>query len=174
MDEFPWEQYDVLPEQFFDRIPTPWPNVENSLNRTLTDIGFGTPYQAEFFIDGKRVMKELIVEQSPPHFNSAAKYKSEVLGVTLKNLTYEVRRYLQLQTNDPGVIVSKIEPGSKISVAGIKPYELITHVNDEPVATIQDFERLIQNKKELKLSIKRKTIGRVVNIIMHENSSKEL
>jgi len=172
MDDFPWDQFDEFPEQFFERMPTPWPNVENFLNQTLTDIGFDTPYQAEFVIDGKRVMKDLLVEQSPPHYNSAPKYKSESLGMTLKNLTYEVRRYLQLQPADPGVVVSKIEPGSKSAVAGIRPYELITHVNDEPVSTIQDLERLIQNQKELKLSVKRKTIGRIVNIVMPEEPAK--
>jgi hypothetical protein len=51
-------------------------------------------------------------------------------------------------------------------VADVKPYEIITHVNDQPVATVADFEKLILNQEELRLSVKRMTRGRVVKIRM--------
>ncbi|MBE3096921.1 MAG: PDZ domain-containing protein [Planctomycetes bacterium] len=163
---FPWEELDELQEQYYDRIPTPWPSIENSLTRALTDLGFGTRYKAECFHDGQPVLKDLEVVQSPPHYESAPRYKSQALGLTVRDVTYEVRRYFQKKDDEPGVIISKIEPGGKASVAGVKPYEIVTHVNDKPIANVKDFESAIQKQEELRLSVKRMTRGRVVKIKM--------
>ncbi|MCX5683864.1 MAG: PDZ domain-containing protein [Planctomycetota bacterium] len=163
---FPWERLDELHEQYYDRMPAPWPNVENTLTRTLTDLGYGTKYKADFFHDGKAVTKDFEVVQGPLHYDAAARYKSQALGITVRDITYELRRYLQKKDDDPGVVISKMEPGSKASVAGIKPFETITHVNDKPVANVKEFEAAIAGQDELRLSVKRMTRGRVVKIKM--------
>ena len=161
---FPWEELDEVQEQFYDRIPTPWPSVENPLTRAMTDLGFGTKFKAEFFAGGKIVEKDLEVVPSPPHYESAPRFKSAPLGLTVRDVTYEVRRYFQKKEDEPGVIVSKIEPGGKASIAGVKPYEIITHVNDKPVANVKDFAAATAGQDELRLSVKRMTRGRVVKI----------
>ncbi|MCX5671489.1 MAG: PDZ domain-containing protein [Planctomycetota bacterium] len=163
---FPWDRLDELQEQYFERIPPPWPSAENPFTRALTDLGFGKKVQAECFHDGKAVTKGFVVTASPPHYDSAPRHKAAALGLTVRDLTYEVRRYFQKAENDPGVIVSRIEPGSKASVAGIKPFEMITHVNDKPIASIRDFEKAIPKEGEIRLSVKRMNQGRVVKINM--------
>ena len=163
---FPWEELDDVPEQVFERIPTPWPNAENRFTRALTDLGFGTKFTAEFFHDGKVVTKTFEVSQGPATYESAPRYKSPALGITVRDLTFEVRRYFQKKTDEPGVVVSKIEPGSKASVGGVKPFEIITHVNQKPIMTVKDFEAAIGGQDELRLSVKRMTRGREVKIKM--------
>jgi S1-C subfamily serine protease len=138
--------------------------VENAFTRALTDLGFGTRYTAEFFVDGKLVAKEFEVVAGPTHYDAAPRYKSEALGVTVRDQTYDVRRYLQRKPEDPGVVVAKVEPGGKASVAGVKPYEIITHINDQPVNNVKDFEKLAAAGGEMKLSLKRMTKGRIVTI----------
>lgn len=166
MENFPWDRLDEVPEEYFDRIPCPWPGVSNSFNQALTRIGLGKKFTAELVADGQRLTKDFVVTESPTHYDTAEKFKTAPLGLTVRNLTYEVRRYFQKLPDDPGVIVAKIEPGSKASVAGVKPYELITHINDQPVLNIADFERLIKDQTELRLSVKRMTQGRVVKILL--------
>lgn len=166
MGSFPWEQLDQVPEQYLNEIPTPWPPAENDLNRQLTEIGFGKKFSAELFTHGEVVTKDFQVVQSPPHYNSAPKFKSEDLGLTVRDLTYEVCRYFQRTAEEGGVIVSKVEPGSKAAVSGIKPYEIVTHVNDTKVAGVADFEKLTAGQDELRLKMKRMTKGRVVKIKM--------
>ncbi len=165
MEGFPWDQLDQVPEEYLQQIPQPWPSAENTLTRALTDIGFGAKYKAEFFINGQKVLKDFQVVESPPHYDSSPRFESRELGLTVRDLTYEVRRFFQKAADEPGVIVSKVEPGSKGSVSGIKPYEIITHINDEPVMTVKDFERMAAGD-ELRLSVKRMTMGRVVKIKM--------
>lgn len=161
---FPWDRMDEIREQFFDRLWTPWAPAENAFTRSLTDLGFGTRFTLEYFAEGKLQTHDYAVAASPQHFDSAARFKSESLGLTVRDLTFEVRRYMQRKVDEPGVVISKLEPGSKASVAGLKPYEVVTHVNDKPVASVKDFERLIKVGGELKLSIKRMAKGRIVTV----------
>lgn len=161
---FPWERLDEIRDQFFERIPTPWAPAENSFTRALTDLGFGTKFTAELVDEGKPVVKEFEVEAGPAHYEAAARYKSESLGITVRNLTYDVRRYIQRKSDEPGVIVSKIEAGGRASVAGVKPYELITHINEQPVNTVEDFEKMTAGNEDLKFTIKRMAKGRIVTI----------
>ena len=170
---FPWARLDQLPEALYDRVPRPWPPAENAFTRALTDLGFGEKFLLEYFADGKVVRTQFTVTASPTHYDSAARHKSgKALGLTVADMTYEVRRYFQKKPEDPGVIVSKIETGSKASVSGLKPYEVITAVNDKPVKSSKEFGQLIAGQKELRLSVKRWTRGRIVKITLDEDASK--
>ncbi len=161
---FPWNQLDDISEEYFDQMPLPWPSVASNLNRALTDMGFGKKYVAEFFHQGRVVKRQFEITQSPPHYEGAPRYKSKPLGLTVCDLTYEARRYFQKSEDDPGVVISKIEPGSKAAVGGLKPFEIITHVNDVPARSAKDFESLISGRTELRLAVKRMTRGRIVKL----------
>lgn len=165
MDQF-WAALDQVPEEYLDRLPRPWGSAETTLTRALTDIGFGTPFVADVWRDGKLMKVPMTVTQGPPTYDAAARYKSDAAGLTVRNLTYEVRRYLRLKPDDPGVIIAKVERGSKASVAGLKPFETIRSINDQPVMNVGDFERLIGQGGELKLAVKRMTQGRTVKITL--------
>jgi len=171
---FPWERLDEIRDQFFERIFTPWPPVETPVTRALTDLGFGTHFTADFVEEGKLLTQEFEVVPGPTHYESAARFKSESLGITVRNLTYDVLRYIQRKADEPGVVVSRIEPGGRASVAGVKPYELITHIQDQPVSTVADFERLVAAEKgDLKLTLKRMAKGRIATIRAVSSETKE-
>lgn len=163
---FPWARLDELPEEYFDSIPAPWPKVDNAFNKKLTAIGFGTAIQLEYVHDGKAEMADMTITQSPVHYDAAPQYKCDALGLTVRPLTYELQRYFQKKEGDPGVIVAHIEAGSKASVVGIKPFEIITAVNDQPVFTNDDFRKAVVGQRELRLSMLRMTRTRQVKITL--------
>lgn len=84
--------------------------------------------------------------------------------MTAKELTFETLRYFQIKAGDPGVVLAKIEMGSLASKAGLKPYEIMTHVNSQPVSTPMAFEEAVATGGELKFSVSRMTQNRVVKI----------
>jgi serine protease Do len=172
-DDFPWDQLGEISAEYLSQLPKPWPSVNNSFIQTLTDLGFGKPFEAEFWHDGESLRKPFAVVEGPRHYDSAARFKSEAMGVSVRDLTYEVRRYFQKEADEPGVIVAKIEPGQKAAVAGLVPYEIITHVDGEPVADVKAFEKMVSGTGEVKLSVKRKLRGRVVKIQLPETGSSE-
>jgi len=171
--EFPWEQYDELPEMYYDEIPTPWAPTENRFTRALTDLGFGTAFEAEFFADGQIVKKNFTVVESPPHYDTAPRYENDALGMTVQDMTYEVRRYFLKDPEEEGIVISKVQPGSLASVAGVKPHEIITTVNDKPVYSAKDFEDLIADQTNLRLHVMRMTSGRNVKMSLPSFSPEE-
>ncbi len=171
--DFPWTELDDLPDTYFDELPQPWPSVENSLLGSLTDLGFGAAFEAEVFHKGQRLTKPMTVQQSPTYYGTAKRFKSEPLGLTVREMTYEVRRYFQQSPQDAGVIVSKLEPGGKASVAGVRPFEIIIEVNDEPVSSVDEFEKRIAGQDTLKFSIRRMNKGRIVNIKMGSRQNSD-
>ncbi|MBX3358379.1 MAG: PDZ domain-containing protein [Phycisphaeraceae bacterium] len=164
-DQF-WQYLDRVPEEYFDSMPQPWGNAETPLTRALTDIGFGTPFTADVFRDGKVEQVGFTVTEGPSYYGSAARIKSEELGLSARDLTYEVRRYFQIKPDEPGVIVAKVEGGTKAAVAGIKPYEIIRSINDEPIRNVGDLEAAIKKGGELRIAVKRMTKGRTVKITL--------
>ena len=166
MRDFPWTEYDRIPDMYFQRIPPPWQPLDNSMNLFLTNIGFGKKFTLEYCSGGKILTKEFTVERGPDYYDTAEKYKSDFLGLTVKNLTCEVRKYFQKGPDEPGVIVSKIDPGSKASVSGLKPYEIIVQVNGKPVANVKEFEAQIKDKTDLNFGVSRMAISRSVKIKM--------
>jgi S1-C subfamily serine protease len=121
----------------------PWPSRDNYLTRMLGDIGAGTSVKLTYLHDGQSVEKEFVVEQAPPDLVAAAKYKDEKLGLTVKDLTYEVRAALRLTENDSAVVVTEIRPGTPAAMARINLYELIRAVDSQAVDSVQTFEKLV-------------------------------
>jgi hypothetical protein len=142
----------------------PWPSVENALNRTLTEVGVGREIAVEIARDGVVSRVDLKVEEGPVHHEAAPVHKSEALGVTVRDLTYEARRYFQLDDDFRGVIVSKVEPGERAAVAGLRRLEIVLRVNDRPVSTVKEFAEAEKEEGDLRLAVKDRLKERVVKI----------
>lgn len=161
---FPWDYYDDMPEDYFDQMPPPWPTADNAVNRALRDLGFGSTVRLEVYRDDQVQNLDMTIVQSPPHHAAASRHRDEPLGLALSDLTYEVRRYFQKGVDDAGLVISRIEMGSRASVAGLKPYEIITHINDEPLHSVADFERLLSEHTDLRLNVERMHRTRIVRL----------
>ena len=161
---FPWDRLDSLPEEYYDQVPAPWPLIDDTLAKTLTELGIGSSYTLEYVQNGKTATAELSVSVSPPHYGNAPRFESKELGVTVRDATLEVRQYLAMDATAPGVVVATLEPGQRASIAGLRPIELITHVDDAPVTDAATFGTLIEGKKDLKLTVKRAGKERVVRV----------
>ena len=60
------------------------------------------------------------------------------------------------------------ELGQRQTVAGLKPYEIITHVNDKPVTGPDQFAQLVKDQQELRFTVLRMIRTRLVKINMDE------
>ena len=79
-------------------------------------------------------------------------------------MTFEVRGYFKFDAEAPGVVVVKVQPGNPAAIGGLKPLEIITHVNNEPVTSARDFARKVKAAKDLTFSVRRLAATRVVRI----------
>ncbi len=162
--QFPWEHYDQIPAEYYDEIPTPWVGIDHALNRQLSEAGIGRKLKLAIIADGKVEFRELTVTAAPENFDSTEKFNDAGLGMSVANLTFEVRDYFKLKPGDAGVVISRVRAGGSAAVAGLKPYEIIQSVNDTPVKNIEEFKRLVENSKELKFAVRRFNATRIVTL----------
>lgn len=133
-----------------------WKSRRNFLTEFLAAIGQNRPIEISFCSrqgpqGWKLLTKTLKVQQAPLDYDSAKKYRDRPIGLTVRDLTYEVRQALKMSPDDPGVVVSKIEEGNPAAVARIDEGELITRINSDEVTSVDDFEDKITAARQTKL-----------------------
>ncbi len=162
--QFPWQNLDKIPEMYFSEIPEPWKGVKNPLTRQLANIGIGEKIGLIAVSGGKVIRKEFVIANAPAYFEIAPAFRSGALGLEVKDITFEVRRYFRMQNDTPGVIISDVSAGKAASVAGLRPFEIITAVNDQAVFNVKDFQNAIAGKSEIRLAVRRLAANRVVTV----------
>jgi hypothetical protein len=148
---------------------TPWPSVENALNRTLTAIGIGTVTTLEYAVAGQVRRAPLTVSEGPLHHEAAPRHRSEELGLTVRDLTYEVRRHFRLDERAAGAIVSNVEGGGRAAIAGLRRFDLVLQVNEQAVADGAACARALAGAGELRLTVRDALKQRVVKIAAAPN-----
>lgn len=141
------------PEEEMAPVEPTWKSPRNFLNFALDKIKVGRKITLTYYRhdgEGKGEIKKLdyVIEQSPPDFDSAMKWKNRKIGLTVKDLTYEIRYALGLAKDAPGVIVANLEPGSPARVAKIFPNEIITRLNDVPLSSAKQMRELVAKSQK--------------------------
>ena len=152
---------------------TPWPSVENSINELLSQFGVGAKVRVVYVRNGVRRETPVVLEAAPVHYRNATKARNRTLGLSVRDMTFEVRRYFKFDDKAPGVVIAKVKPGSPVAVAGLKPYELVTEVNGEKVSGAKDFAAKIKGKKDLVFAVRRLAQTRMVRIHVEPDADAE-
>ena len=95
---------------------------------------------------------------------SAPGEAADRFGLTVQDLTPDLRDQLKLKSAE-GVMVSSVDEAGPATRAGIRPGDLITEANREPVKSSRDFSRILgqmQRGQNLLLLVRRDTNSRFV------------
>jgi len=121
-----------------------WRPRRNYLTSLLRYIGEGRSVAFRMLHNRAERLTSIKLEKAPDDFDTAEQHKDAALGLTVTTLTYEVRDVLNLSPNAPGIVVKEVVPGAKASVAQIRPFEIIVSINDRPVTSPENFEKLVR------------------------------
>ncbi len=144
---------------------TPWPNASGGINKILAKhFSVGSEIIVSWVSDGLRKEGACTLTLAPVSYATAKTARNRELGVTVCDMTYEVRKYFKFADDAPGVVVRKIKTGGPAAVAGIRPLELILEVNGEGVTSAKDFAEKTKDKKELTFTVRRLSKTRMVPI----------
>jgi len=102
--------------------------------------------------------KELTVtlEPRPRQADEVARAKQETLEFAVRELTLEDRVRYRWGSSVEGVLVAEAERGGWAQMAGLRLDDLLLTVNDQPVKTVPDFERVMK-----KLAAERPSVVRL-------------
>ncbi len=131
---------------------SPWKPTKNYLTSMLTEIGAGKKVLLEFLRAREKKTVELTLELAPPDSETAERAKDDVLGLTAKELTYEVRHFQKLERAQTGVLVVRVESGGRADIAKLPLLSVVTRVNGEIVRDLAHFKAQVAAAKGLTLT----------------------
>ncbi len=92
--------------------------------------------------DGKEQTIKVIIGERPSAARPQPASVQSQLGFEVRELSDELRERFEVQ-GDQGVLVVGVNQGSNAYTAGIRPGAIILEVNRKPVASIQEFNALV-------------------------------
>ncbi len=134
------------------RGASPWRPARNYLTSILTEIGADKKAAFQYLRGQERRTAEVVLEYAPTDYETAERHKDDALGITVRDLTYEVRHFQKLDPGVTGVVVAKVESGGKAEVAKLQPLSIICRVNQADVRNLAHFKELLGSSKGLTLT----------------------
>jgi serine protease Do len=120
----------------------------HQLQREVAQSPVGSPVRLKVLREKQPMMLTIILGEQPTDIAAASEPGStpaeaaERFGLTVQELTPELRNQLRLNTVD-GVMVSSVDEAGPAARAGIRPGDVITEANREPVKSTRDFSRIL-------------------------------
>ncbi|MCC7429653.1 PDZ domain-containing protein [bacterium] len=100
--------------------------------------------------DGEDQVFGVTFGEAPKSSFFAEEYKNEEFGVTVVELTFDIRKTFNIANQISGVYVADVEPASWIALAGISNGDVIQKINSTLILTVEDFattlEKISQSK----------------------------
>ncbi len=131
----------------FDGKPIDGPNTLRNIV-AQTEVGKKAPVVV--IRDGKEKTIEVTIGEQEAGIQASVETPSsapEKSGLTVQELTPEIANQLGY-TDDEGVVISDIKPGSPASEAGLQRGDLIKEVNRQPVKSLSDYNKAMSSVGE--------------------------
>jgi serine protease Do len=120
------------------------------LGLRISQMAPGTPVKFKIFRDRKEMeittaLAEMPGEEPKQVSSASAKTADEKpeLGATLEPLTPELREHLNMPADQPGLLVTEVDPGSPAALAGLDHGDVIQELNRKPVTSVDAFESAV-------------------------------
>jgi serine protease Do len=137
---------DLILEYNHRKIQTP-----QDLSAAVADTQVGTKAHLRILRDGKEQSIDVSVGERPSavarHFRSPEKSEPGRLGLTVENVTPEIRAQVNLASGS-GVLVLDVSPGSAADSGGVRPGDVILGMNHSTVNTVADLLAITRDLKE--------------------------
>jgi len=132
----------------FDRQPI---HSAHDLLSAVANTKVGTSARVKVTRNGTELSLDVPVGERPASvagiFRSPGLNEPGKLGITVENVTPDVRAEMHLASNS-GVLVIEVTPGSSADNGGVQPGDVIHSINHLPVARAADLLSVMRGLKE--------------------------
>ncbi len=112
--------------------------------KLVRDAGVGKPVPVKMLRDGQPVETSVTLVERPKTARDAGEFEDTVFGLTVREITTDLRVVLNLGTDIEGVIVRRVKSGSWAQLAEVVPGVIIMNFGGYPVKTIDDFKVAVE------------------------------
>jgi serine protease Do len=120
----------------------------HQLQREVAQSPVGSQAQVKVLREKNPVMLTIVLGEQPADLAAATEpvapssEAADRFGLAVQDLTPDLRDQLKLKEAE-GIVVSGVEEAGPAARAGIRPGDVITEANREPVRTVSDFARIL-------------------------------
>lgn len=118
--------------------------------KLVRDAGVGAQVPVKVLRDGKPVEMTVTLVERPKSARDAGEFEDKVFGLTVREITTDLRVVLNLGPNVEGVIVRRVKSGSWAQLGEIVPGVIIMNFGDYPVKSIDDFKNAVEKVQAAK------------------------
>jgi len=118
----------------------------------IAETAPGTSLSLKILRDGKYLDKTLVVGELKEKGEAGVKPESESegespLGISARDLTPDLAQRLNLDPDLRGVVITRVEPGSRADDAGLAEGDVIVSVNHLPVESVEGLRNALKQAK---------------------------
>ena len=144
------------------------------LSRLVADLSPGDKEELSVWRDGKTVSMNVTVGENDGEVQKAAASNKgganqQSIGISLVNLTPELREELNLSVNVKGVLVAGVSPDQPAADAGIQTGDILVSINNKSIGTAADAKDAVSEanksgRKSVLLQIEREGSKMIVAV----------
>lgn len=112
--------------------------------RAVRDAGLGANVPLRVLRDGQPVELSILLAARPKSASEAQEHEDAIFGMTVRELTTDVRLRLNIPDSVKGVLVFRVRSGSWADLAEIPVGLLVLTVNDQPVGDVETYKAVTE------------------------------
>jgi serine protease Do len=118
--------------------------------KMVRDTGIGKTVTLKLVRNEKPMELEVTLAARPKPAKDAGEFKDDALGMTVREITTDMRIMLNVSEDVKGVIVRRVKSGSAADLAGIRPGIIIMGLGKLPIASLDDYKKAVAKIVEVK------------------------
>ncbi|NIA15076.1 MAG: PDZ domain-containing protein [Nitrospiraceae bacterium] len=111
--------------------------------KLVREAGIGKAVTIKLLRDGKPMEVEVTLGSRPKSARDAGEYEDPLFGITVREITTDVRILLNLADDVQGVIVRRVKSGGTAALAGLRPGIIVMNLGDFPITSLDDFRQAV-------------------------------
>jgi len=115
-----------------------------AFSKMVRDTGPGKTASITLLRDRQPVQVQVTLAERPKAARDAEEFEDTLFGLTVREITTDLRMRINLAEEVQGVIVSRVRNGSWAQIAGVRPGVIIMSVGGIPVANLTEYEDALE------------------------------
>lgn len=136
---------DVIIEFEGEKVKDP-----SHLKNIVSSTRPGTKSKIVVYRDGKKKTIYVTLEEleNEPEVFAARSTNGQNFGMQVQDISPSIADHYNLDSNDQGVVVTEVVPGSHAERAGLRVGDVILRIGKKSITSIRDFKRLIKTAEK--------------------------